>query len=100
MFLWIDLRRFLDPASSSTVQEGINPRFKRPGPNGHIFEQRELVIDDLWYKNGVSIARGSSFFTEEWGWFRMTFTVSQEALVEGIRRMIAALSELPREWAD
>jgi len=45
-------------------------------------------------KHRVSIARGSLFGTEELGWFRLTFTLSEEEITEGIRRLVDALEEL------
>lgn len=63
------------------------------------YKEREALIDAACMKHGVSIARGSLFFTEEWGWFRLTFTLPPDELRQGIERMAEALSEIQRrDW--
>ena len=49
---------------------------------------------ELCGQNGVMIAPGSLYETEELGWFRITFTVGEEALKEGLVRILKALQEL------
>ena len=48
-------------------------------------------------KHGVSIARGSLFGTEEQGWFRLTFTISEEEIREGIQRLEKGLEEVQQK---
>lgn len=43
--------------------------------------------------NGVNIGRGSGFYTEEVGWFRLTFTMDKETLEKGLERFCFALSQ-------
>ena len=43
--------------------------------------------------NGVNIGRGSGFYTEEIGWFRLTFTMDKETLKEGLKRFISVLDQ-------
>ena len=42
--------------------------------------------------NGVNIGRGSGFYTEEVGWFRLTFTMDKGTLEEGLERFRSVLS--------
>lgn len=47
--------------------------------------QRELRIAEICMKNGVMIAPGHVYVPEEYGWFRISFTVGKEALEEGLK---------------
>lgn len=49
---------------------------------------------ELCGKNGVMVAPGSLYESEELGWFRVTFTVGEEALKEGLTRILKALEDL------
>ena len=65
------------------------------------YEKREAAIDDACMRHGVSLSRGSIFFTEELGWFRLTFTLPKEELHLGLRRLVGALSEMETNgWAE
>ncbi|KAK4098344.1 putative aminotransferase class I and II family protein [Parathielavia hyrcaniae] len=90
MFIWIDLRRYM------TREEEI------PGLSIHtlsledkdVNQQREREISNRCVANGVAIAMGTNFFTEELGWFRLSFCVSRQALEVGLGRMLKALREI------
>jgi bifunctional pyridoxal-dependent enzyme with beta-cystathionase and maltose regulon repressor activities len=58
------------------------------------FEEREAVLDRVLLRHGVSLSRGSIFFTEELGWFRLTFTLPKEELTQGLQRLASALAEI------
>jgi len=60
------------------------------------YQELEALIDRTCMKHGVSIARGSLFGTEELGWFRLTFTISEEEIRLGIQRLVEALEEVRR----
>jgi bifunctional pyridoxal-dependent enzyme with beta-cystathionase and maltose regulon repressor activities len=93
LFLWIDLRRFLlkdDGNHSHDLNKGL---LLRKTPGSAKYEEQEASIDKTCMKHGVSIARGTLFGTEELGWFRLTFTISEEEIAEGIRRLLNALEE-------
>lgn len=45
--------------------------------------EREAFINATCMKHGVSVARGSLFFTEERGWFWLTFTLPLEGVMPG-----------------
>jgi bifunctional pyridoxal-dependent enzyme with beta-cystathionase and maltose regulon repressor activities len=48
-------------------------------------------------ENGVMIAPGHVYVPEEYGWFRITFTVGKEALEEGLNRFLASRREVEVE---
>jgi bifunctional pyridoxal-dependent enzyme with beta-cystathionase and maltose regulon repressor activities len=48
-------------------------------------------------KHGVPIAPGHVYVPEEFGWFRITFTVGKEALREGLQRVKESLAESETE---
>lgn len=58
-----------------------------------MLQERENEIIDLCLKNGVMIAPGHVYMPEEYGWFRMTFTVKKDALREGLARLSRSLQE-------
>jgi len=87
MFIWIDLRRYIRGTAEISA-------LRRGGPDSNVFEEREALLDEICQKNGVSITRGSSFLTEEWGWFRLTFTLPDATLMIGIDRLIKSLAEV------
>jgi aspartate/methionine/tyrosine aminotransferase len=91
VFLWVDLRKYLLADGDADMH---HLRRSANAADSARYEEREAFIDATCMKHGVSIARGSLFFTEEWGWFRLTFTLPLEELREGIERMCKALSEV------
>lgn len=46
------------------------------------------------------IAAGTAYFTEELGWFRVTFTTPREALVIGLERLLEAITTAQAEGWD
>ena len=44
-------------------------------------------------EKGLFVGYGSNFFSEEVGWFRITFTVQKDVLIEGLERLIGVLQE-------
>jgi hypothetical protein len=69
------------------------------GQDSNMYREREAFVYDTLMRNGVSLSRGSIFFTEELGWFRLTFTIPREELVEGMSRLMKGLSEVERhDW--
>jgi Transcriptional regulators containing a DNA-binding HTH domain and an aminotransferase domain (MocR family) and their eukaryotic orthologs len=93
MFIWIDLRRFLVglPAGADVPNLSIHrlsPEEKQE------YQRREKEIGSRLRKNGVVIALGSNFFTEELGWFRLSFTAVKEALEVGLERIWKTLQEV------
>ena len=54
----------------------------------------ELKFADVCIENGVMIAPGHVYMSEEYGWFRITFTVGKEALEEGLNRILVSLKKM------
>ncbi|KAK4189482.1 putative 1-aminocyclopropane-1-carboxylate synthase [Podospora australis] len=91
MFLWIDLRRYLCGSSENIPELRIQ---QLSDPDAEKYLQREMEICNLLAKHGVLLASGTAFYTEEMGWFRLTFTPTRGALVLGLQRLGRALKEL------
>ena len=91
MFLWVDLRHLFPVKSSSPESDPSSLCVK--SPNAPVYQQREQRITDICAKNGVLIAPGSVYVHEEFGWFRITFTLGKEALLEGLRRFWSSVKE-------
>lgn len=92
MFIWIDLRRYLadkDSASSLSLH-------RLTAEERTEYQRRELEISTRCFANGVAIALGTNFFTEELGWFRLSFTAAPEALTIGLERMVKALQDVEK----
>jgi bifunctional pyridoxal-dependent enzyme with beta-cystathionase and maltose regulon repressor activities len=92
MFIWMDLRRYLT-AGGTAVK--LTLHHLTPGEKGD-YQQREMEIGSRFFANGVAIALGTNFFTEELGWFRLSFTASRPALETGLQRMLKALQDIER----
>lgn len=59
-----------------------------------VYLQREAGIIQRCLKEGVMIAKGSNFNSEELGWFRITFTADEKALKLGLERLSASLASV------
>lgn len=62
--------------------------------NNEYYRRREGVVGGRCFEEGVAIAFGTNFFTEELGWFRLTFTARREALEIGLQRLWKALQAI------
>ncbi|TQV95465.1 hypothetical protein IF1G_05294 [Cordyceps javanica] len=88
LYIWVDLGYlFVSPA-----EEG-NSRRVNAGKLAK-YQSRETWIEQVCAKHGVLIAPGSVYMPEEYGWFRITFTVGKQALQEGLKRFSMALEEV------
>lgn len=56
-----------------------------------------MQIADICMRNGVMIAPGNVYMPEEFGWFRITFSLGKEALKEGLNRLEKSLVEAEAE---
>ncbi|KAJ3548171.1 hypothetical protein NM208_g1138 [Fusarium decemcellulare] len=92
LFLWLDLRHLLVPQSPS--KEVDMNALSVYSPFSEIYKQQELIIAEICQKNGVMIAPGHVYMAEEYGWFRITYTVGKEALQEGLDRLWKSLQEV------
>lgn len=97
VYIWVDLRRYLFPASRSDPDFSL---LNATTPGSPVYKEREARIVAICVKNSVLIGHGSNFFTEELGWFRVTFTAQKEALLLGLDRIWKSLQEAQAEWAD
>jgi bifunctional pyridoxal-dependent enzyme with beta-cystathionase and maltose regulon repressor activities len=98
MFIWIDLRRYLLPSLKYTDAE--LPNLLTTSPKAHIYRKREAWFVATCLRNGVSVGLGSNFFTEELGWFRITFAVKREALKTGLERVAKSIREMEDQHWD
>ncbi|KAJ5342322.1 hypothetical protein N7541_011446 [Penicillium brevicompactum] len=89
LFIWVDLRHLFRPELASQGSGALGVRT----PIVEIHKARELEIIETCTKNGVLIAPGSVYLPEEYGWFRITFTLQQVALKEGLDRLWKSLQE-------
>jgi aspartate/methionine/tyrosine aminotransferase len=98
--IWINISKFIFP--SVTDSDGLqNLRHLKLGSDDEKkYREREGMVIQRLLQNGVFVAAGSSFFTEEFGWFRLTFTVTGGALEEGLERVRKTLQEVRKDgWA-
>jgi len=97
VYIWADFRRFLFAESDTHPDfSSLKPASEAPAA----LRAREARIVALCASNGVMIAYGTNFFTEELGWFRITFTTRREALLVGLERVWKSVQEAQAEWAD
>ena len=95
MYIWVDLRRLLFPKSSRSNMDYSVLR----ASDDSAYSRREREIANICIRHGVQISLGSTYATEEYGWFRITFTVQRDALEEGLRRLSKSLDEIEAmEW--
>ncbi|KAH6612180.1 pyridoxal phosphate-dependent transferase [Boeremia exigua] len=88
LFVWIDLRRFMPTANDDgTVHNAGCSR-------ASINQKEELEFAQICMQTGVLVAPSHLYGSEELGWFRITFTLSSDALEEGLRRLWIALQLL------
>lgn len=85
-FLWADLFSFWSPRLGSTV---ANPK----PPSGESSNRWELEdrLSECLLHHKVFLAAGKTFGNEDAGWFRITFTLDQGYLDEGLGRVLRAL---------
>jgi DNA-binding transcriptional MocR family regulator len=58
------------------------------------YQKREEEIMEACIRHGVMIAPGSVYAPEEWGWFRVTFSLGEDALREGLKRLAVVFVEI------
>ncbi|KAF4341576.1 plp-dependent transferase [Fusarium beomiforme] len=88
VFIWIDLRHLLVLQSSTGEAEPDMTAYVKT------YKQQEIEIMEKCQGNGVMIAPGHVYMAEEYGWFRLTFTVGTDALKEGLDRLWKTLQEI------
>ncbi|KAI7156417.1 PLP-dependent transferase [Hortaea werneckii] len=84
-FLWIDLRSWLPPASAASGgEEGEEKRIEEG-------KKREKVLVDRMLEKKVFLTPGMDMFAEEPGFFRLVFSLEEEVVREGLRRVFEAI---------
>ncbi|EPE28208.1 PLP-dependent transferase [Glarea lozoyensis ATCC 20868] len=94
VFIWVDLRRYLysEPGQNRAPNEADQASSMLDK-----YRDGELKLFNRFLEAGVGIARGSSFSTEELGWFRVSFAIEEQALNLGLQRMVACLVSIQAE---
>jgi hypothetical protein len=92
-FVWVDLRSYLRGPGETEESTSLAIHKLSP-PNFEIYQDREMVLSKRFIMGGVGISAGSSYFAEELGWFRISFTVDKEALLVGLGRLFKCLQEI------
>ncbi|KAG9569391.1 hypothetical protein KCU71_g2259, partial [Aureobasidium melanogenum] len=87
LFVWVNLQFLLSNDKDHSI-------LRSTSKDAEIHKQHELKIADTCAKHGVMIAPGNVYMPEEYGWFRITFTVGTQALREGLDRLLVAIKEL------
>lgn len=78
LFLWTNFRQY----------------FNRHDEDVATMKKREDEIINACLANGVMITKGSNFMTEDYGWFRITFTPNPGTLEIGLQRIFQALDSV------
>jgi 1-aminocyclopropane-1-carboxylate synthase len=72
-FIWIDLTHAIQ---------------KMPGDSPL---EKERALNRQMLDGGVHLATSEAFYGEEYGWFRITFTVEEKILQVGLKRLVEVL---------
>ncbi|CAI6227106.1 unnamed protein product [Periconia digitata] len=96
VFIWVDLRQYLPEASVEELPSGSQ---EGAPPPADAKQTRETRLFKRLMGERVIISNGSSFATEELGWFRISFAVEEKALITGIERLARCLQHIKaRGW--
>ncbi|GAQ03190.1 probable inactive 1-aminocyclopropane-1-carboxylate synthase-like protein 2 [Aspergillus lentulus] len=60
----------------------------------------EARLNDRFEAAGVSVGAGQGYCASEPGWFRITFAIPREELVEGLRRVEEVVGMEGKKWTD
>jgi 1-aminocyclopropane-1-carboxylate synthase len=69
-FIWIDLSKYLEEMP------------------GHTALEKEKEMNRRLLDGGVHLATSEQFYGEDYGWFRITFSVEKDVLELGMKRFI------------
>ncbi|PYI13134.1 PLP-dependent transferase [Aspergillus violaceofuscus CBS 115571] len=90
LFIWIDLRHLI----RSTCRASHPQLSASLALRSIDYKEREVKVAEICDKNEVLIAPGHVYVPEEFGWFRVTFTVGKEVLKEGLQRLQMSIEEI------
>ncbi|TRX91993.1 hypothetical protein FHL15_007090 [Xylaria flabelliformis] len=96
LFVWVDLRRYLyhKPQENKGSDQ---PSTEASSSGAQLHRDRESDLLKRCLDNGVMISSGSSYSSEELGWFRISFTVEKQALHVGLQRLLKCLQAIETE---
>ncbi|KAL2068315.1 hypothetical protein VTL71DRAFT_16413 [Oculimacula yallundae] len=83
LFIWIDLREYF---------QGLGTADEKAVKEKEVVKRCE--------EKGLFIGYGSNFFTGEIGWFRITFTMREEVLRVGLKRLVSISGDLKKEKVE
>ena len=96
VYIWVDFRPYFIPKGDRMNSDYT--ALKATSGESELYLQREAKIIEVCASNGVMIAPGSSYRTEEYGWFRVTFTTREAPLEEGLQRIWKSLRQIQDLW--
>ncbi|GAW26424.1 putative PLP-dependent transferase [Rosellinia necatrix] len=94
VFVWVDLRRYLHSEVSRNAGSDLSLAQASPSQNQEMLREQEMRLFQNCLAGGVGISLGSSFSSEEIGWFRISFTVEERALHVGLQRLLTCLQAM------
>lgn len=89
VFIWIDLRDWFRGQHPCGDDNGLLVS----ASDNSIYRAMESSLGRIWWDQGVMISKGTSYMTEELGWFRIVFTVDEDCLKAGLDRFVDGLNE-------
>jgi aspartate/methionine/tyrosine aminotransferase len=100
VFLWVDLRPYIlehpathaDALAAGTAIEELYVS----GPRATFYTERVDALLQGCLARSVNIGKGANFRAEEIGWFRITFSLGESALLLGLERLRTALADFQR----
>ncbi|KAL9604023.1 MAG: hypothetical protein Q9219_000785 [cf. Caloplaca sp. 3 TL-2023] len=102
-FIWVDFRGLLGKDIVVGNEEVETTSVERPS-QVYRTSKKAKERDDWFFeklvKARVFVASGNSFFSEEHGWYRITFSMPKEILEAGLERLGKVLEEVKREVGD
>ncbi|KAI1179309.1 putative aminotransferase class I and II family protein [Nemania sp. FL0916] len=96
IFVWVDFGRYLNRESQDSRGSG-EPTTKALPSDVRVHQDSENDLTKRFFNSGVMISSGSSYSAEELGWFRISFTVEEQALHVGLQRLLKCLKEIKAE---
>ncbi|RMZ75481.1 hypothetical protein DV738_g5459, partial [Chaetothyriales sp. CBS 135597] len=86
-----------EPNGETTAEDKDNKQVDMAKPNLQDKEDLTQLVEDQLLKSKVFLASGTSFGSEQPGWFRVVFSQTDRDVTEGLRRIERALFLTRRE---
>ncbi|KAF3019788.1 hypothetical protein E8E14_012017 [Neopestalotiopsis sp. 37M] len=97
VFIWVDLSCYMLPKSMLDRGDFSKLRSTMSEADAVVCLELESKLAATCLEFGVMISPGSIYASEEFGWYRVTFTLAEAALREGLNRLKRALEHVSRE---